>query len=123
MTYSYKKIKLPVFECDVHVVVGTDPTSYLEKHNIPIESLYGAAAITVWDEDNSSSVHVILHEDVGYDTIAHEAVHCINKIFLAKHVKPDFDNDEIYAYHVGWLSGEIAEFFGKLNKKRENNNK
>lgn len=121
MTYNYKKIKSQVFDCNIHVVVADDPSEYMIKKGIPVESLKNAEAITAWDLDDPTNYHVIFPNETSYETIAHESVHCINKVFLARDVRPDFNNDEIYAYHVGWLAGEIAHFISKLINKKQNN--
>lgn len=123
MTYNYKKIKSQVFDCNIHVVVADDPSEYMIKKGIPLESLKNAEALTVWDLDDPTNYHVIFPNETSYETIAHESVHCINKMFHARKVKPDFKNDEIYAYHVGWLAGEIADFISKLIKKRNEEQK
>ena len=118
MTYSYKKLKMQVFGCLIHIVVADDPSEYMLKKEIPIVKLKNAEAITAWDDNDVMNYHLIFPENTSYQTITHESVHCINKIFEARGVNPDFDNDELYAYHVGWLAGEVAEFIGKLNEKK-----
>ena len=112
---------MQVFDCDIHIVVANDPSEYMNKKGIPLESLKNAEALTVWNEDDVMNYHVIFPDDTSYQTIAHESVHCINKVFLTRDVRPDFNNDEIYAYHVGWLAGEIAHFISKLINKKQNN--
>ena len=44
MTYSYKKVKMQVFDCDIHIVVTNDPSESMNKIGIPLESLKNAEA-------------------------------------------------------------------------------
>lgn len=47
-------------------------------------------------------------------TIAHEAVHCCNLIFMHKGIRLDRDNDEPQAYLTDWIVKEIYKTYLKI---------
>ncbi len=57
------------------------------------------------------------------DTIAHEAIHVLTRIFKHASIQLDLVNDEPQAYLTGWVAGELYKFVTKLEKTRRNDNK
>ena len=64
----------------------------------------------------------IKNEVILVETIAHEAVHLTNFLFIRKGVKPDVDNDEPQAYLLGWFAGEIFKAYLKFKKQKDGKN-
>jgi hypothetical protein len=51
----------------------------------------------------------VLYNNVWFDTIAHEAVHVADIIFLDLDACFTLEDDETYAYMVGWVAKCIGE--------------
>ncbi|MDR2085808.1 MAG: hypothetical protein LBP72_01405 [Dysgonamonadaceae bacterium] len=110
-----KTIKLDVFLCDIHIVVTGEPIKYLNNNNL---RLYCA---DMKDEDltkdcvgfvfqkGKSDYYTMIRPDASFAAIAHESVHLIGRIFRDRGQEADYNNDEIFAYYVGWLALEITK--------------
>ena len=84
------------------------------------------------DEGSLASVWSATHKESGdlcvvayfyktrIDIIAHESVHVTNSIFQDTHIDFNYENDEHYAYMVGWVAKCIEEAFDlKLTKRKK----
>ncbi|MDR1091173.1 MAG: hypothetical protein LBL79_08875 [Prevotella sp.] len=118
--HKEKKIKLDVFLCDIHIIITDNPDKYVDEKrirqycsNLPDEDLGKICDGFVFQKERSD-YYVILPPSTTCNVIAHESVHVIGKIFHDRGQFADFENDEVFAYYVGWLVGEIDSYVGKV---------
>jgi hypothetical protein len=109
-----KKIRLDVFLCNIHVVVTESPNESVDRRKLrryaedePGEDFMKNCDGFVFQKERSD-YYVCLSPNVGFDVIAHESVHVIGRIFRDRGVEADYHNDELFAYHVGWIAGIMA---------------
>lgn len=48
------------------------------------------------------------------DTVSHEAVHTVDKLFEFSGIDTDYNNNEPYAYLLGYLVGEVVRFYQEV---------
>jgi hypothetical protein len=116
-----KKIKLDVFKCNVHLIITDDPNKYLDDRGLrmyccdsPDEDMTKDCGGFVFQKDKADYYAVFPPTiDERYDTVCHESVHLIGRIFRDRGQLADYGNDELFAYFVGWIAGEIAGFIKK----------
>jgi hypothetical protein len=119
MTEREKKIELDVFLCDLHVVVTENPKASFDARGL--HRSLGEFPDELNDSNGfvfskgRSDYYVFLPPRTGFGTIAHEAVHVIGRIFRDRGVQADYENDEIFAYFVGWIVGIMAEEIEKAS--------
>jgi hypothetical protein len=123
-------IRLDVFKCNLRIIVTEDANDSIDSRDlrIYINDPPGADVMKGCDgfvfEEGQSDYYVILRPDVGFEVIAHESVHVIGRVFRGRGAKADYDNDELFAYHVGWIAGIIAgEVEEASNSFKDENNK
>jgi hypothetical protein len=115
-----KKIKLDVFLCDIHIIITDNPNKYVDEKRIrqycsdlPDEDLEKDCDGLVFQKEKSD-YYVILTPTVDLGAIAHESVHLIGRIFHDMGQLADYGNDEVYAYYVGWITGEINSYIDRI---------
>lgn len=102
-----KKIEIPALGVKIEIVLVENVLEYAkEKFEYP-DNTEGLEALVV--SKDGEQYYVILNTNPIFASIAHESVHCIGRIFHDRGQKADFLNDELFAYHVGWLSENIYE--------------
>lgn len=106
-----KKIKIPIYGCDLTIILDKD-LSYVEK-KYKTRSLKDYGAVTIQDE-NEFGHYIVAFECKNRALIAHEIVHIINYVFLDRCVELDRQNDETQAYLTSWLFNKIEKFIYKL---------
>ncbi|HCM60646.1 MAG TPA: hypothetical protein DIS74_09785 [Bacteroidales bacterium] len=131
-----KDVTLDVFEVDIHIVVTEDPNYYVKKagltgwcKNDPDEDLmYYTDALTF--RVRMSDYYMLLSPNTTPGTIAHECIHVIGSTFHDRNVKASYDDTEVLAYHVGWLTDIAAKAVneyrrpnGRKKKVRRNSNR
>lgn len=104
------KISLDTFGCSINVVITDTPNKYLENIGLPHGDFSNTGGMTIYAKEDLENYYIIFPSEIAFEAIVHESVHCINKIFLHRGVRMDFDNDESYAYHVSWLADKIFCF-------------
>lgn len=109
-------IKFPVFNDHVIKVLVV---SNMERTGRAINAdLSGCVAAFVEDLDNVRLSRIVFSNDLSPNTIAHEAAHAIRHMLKVSGVRVD---DEVFAYHLGHLVGEIHKFLerkGLISKTR-----
>jgi hypothetical protein len=63
-----------------------------------------------------SDYYVFLPPNVAFSVIVHESVHVIGRVFRDRGVVADYNNDEVFAYYVGWIAGIIADEVSEAHK-------
>jgi hypothetical protein len=114
-------VKLAPLEAEIHIVITTDPNAFIDKAGLRMYVSHDPQEDLTKDTDaftfnaRVSDYYIMLSPQADISVIAHEAVHCIAMIFDDRGEKADYNNNEIFAYHVGWLT-KVAYTF--LNEKR-----
>jgi hypothetical protein len=67
-------------------------------------------------ELKNEGIDVKITPYISASVIAHESVHIANFIFKSIQADLDIDNDEPYAYLVGWIANEIDKVKDLNNK-------
>jgi hypothetical protein len=113
-----RTIGLEVFKCDLHIIVTEDANKSVDERGLrawaggsPDDDLMKTCDGIVFQKERSD-YYVFLSPNVGFDVMAHEAVHVIGRVFRDRGQKADYDNDEIFAYYVGRITGIIADEVG-----------
>lgn len=62
-----------------------------------------------------NSIKLLIKPDATPMIIAHESVHICNFIFERIYAEVDINNDEPYAYLLGWVVEQITNILNKIN--------
>lgn len=103
-----KKIKIPIYQCELTIVLDRDLTRIEKKYKT--KPLKDFGAVTFKDETKYRNYVVAFTDANHLSNIAHEIVHIKNFIFLDCAMELDRYNDEPEAYLTGWLFDEIYNF-------------
>lgn len=102
----------PYFET-IKVVVCKDFTKACKKLKIDhTVGVNGYEAITFFPKGDKK-VLVMVRKNASAGVIAHEAVHIANYIFKRIDAQLDINNDEPYAYLLGWIVDCITNILKK----------
>lgn len=103
-----KTIEISALGAKIEIVLTDNVLSYVQEQFDYPDNTEGLEALVA--SKDGELYHIILNTNPIFASIAHESVHCIGRIFHDRGQKADFMNDELFAYHVGWLSESIYEF-------------
>lgn len=70
-------------------------------------------------EGEETAIYIFLHKLEDHSVIAHEIVHAASYTFEHAGIKMDVENDEPFAYLVGWLTKKVYEVIDEHNSKRQ----
>jgi hypothetical protein len=108
---KFTHIEFPVFHYCIHVEFTSDLKKALQKYpqtkDIDLDEITDYA-LTVHDEHDGASF-IFLPWDCSIGVIVHESWHAIRR--MMSYINSDFDN-EVIAYHLGYLVDEIIDFVG-----------
>jgi hypothetical protein len=110
-----KIIDMDVFKCSLHIIVTEDANDSVDSRGLRayVGERPGVDMMKNCDgfvfQKEQSDYCVVLSPNIGLGVIAHESVHAVGRIFRDRGVIADYDNDEVFAYCVGWLSDIIAK--------------
>ncbi|MDR0682644.1 MAG: hypothetical protein LBG15_12495 [Dysgonamonadaceae bacterium] len=117
-----KKIKLDVFLCNIHIIITDDPNKCVDNRRIrqycsdsPDEDLSKNCDGIVFQK-SKFDYYTILPPYAEYGSVCHESVHLIGRIFRDRGQIADYKNDEVFAYYVGWIAGEIYTYIKSVYK-------
>jgi hypothetical protein len=115
-----KRIKLNVFLCDIHIIITDDPNKCVDDKRIrpycqdsPDGDLSKNCDGFVFQK-GKSDYFVMLSPNATCNVISHESVHVAGRIFNDRGQTADYGNDEIFAYYVGWIAGEISDYLSRV---------
>lgn len=98
-----KKIKVPLYFSDLIVIQSNNFKKIEEEFSIDsYEDNYSAITFK-----RNGNVMVAFKNKTNASIIAHEAVHICNHIFKNVGIQLDLDNDEAFAYLLGWVVKQI----------------
>lgn len=104
-----KTITIPIYHGWFTIIIVKDWAKVNEKYGIQATDAYDAVAFKPETGDKSEYVAVFK----GWpkpSVMAHEAVHLTNQVFIDACIKPDLENDEPYAYLLGWFVEQMSKF-------------
>jgi hypothetical protein len=117
--YREKTVDIDVFQCNLHILVADDFNRCIDGKRLrkycsgePDEDLSEDTAFVF--QKKKSDYYVIVAPDASCGTVAHEAVHLVNRIFADRGQDADCRNDEVFAYHVGWFVRLMSSFICKI---------
>lgn len=127
MTYKNKghinKIWIALFGCSVHIVITEDPNYFVDKSGLRIwtsdspDEDISKLADAICFQKAVSDYYIMMSPNVDINQSAHETVHCIGRIFRDRGIKADYDNDEIFAYYVGWLTEAVCNHLFRVKEE------
>lgn len=104
-------IHIPIFFGRLTIVSVEYWKDFDEKYNTNA-ALYGYEGLFYYIQEMDEYVLAIKNTD--WSVIAHEAIHCVNRIMKECNIHHSYDNDETQAYLMGWVISEVDKF---LNNK------
>ena len=121
-----RKVTLKPYIIDLWIIITDNPKVDIPKLN----KKYKGLDLT-WDEETAAWTNDHIYDgyilgvlfDVEYfepDTVAHEAVHILNRTYEHAGAFLDMANDEPQAYMTGFIVGEIHKAHQEFIKKQKN---
>lgn len=107
--YSYP---IPIYFGKFNVLIGEDLTKHFREVDKPFNDITDC-----YIQNDVLRIDVGIKSSASPEMIAHECVHAANMIFEHVGAKIDLDNDEPYAYLVGWLVKQVHNSLDKYNRK------
>lgn len=120
--YLYKKeIEIPLYRGILIIILTNDKEKILKYlPDFKEERVYAHCWLKEWH--NKQGYVIVLNFDndfrkINNGTISHEALHACHFIADYVGIRPDFDNDEVLAYLIDWITDEIYKMLKKYNFK------
>lgn len=121
LAYKFKKLNIPLYECDVVLIVGPRP-SVLQwaKKNVAEDQCDGIIQMVKNSESSTlpqgtcfpmkSGASIIwLPENYLMHTFVHEISHAAYNVLKAKGIRLCDETDEVYAYLVEYIYKKLTE--------------
>lgn len=107
-----KEIWLPIYNGKLVIIAGNDYRNIAKKYAVDMTSNnFEAISYAMLAKDGSYNFVVFFTiQTIDIDIIAHEASHLVNKVFKSHSVKYSKDNDEHFAYLLGWITKKCYDF-------------
>lgn len=107
-----KVIELPIYNGKLVIISGNDFMDVPKKYIVETpDNNFEAISYAMIAKDGSYNFVVFFTiQTIDVDIMAHEAAHLVNKIFKAHSVKYSRDNDEHFAYLLGWITKKCYDF-------------
>jgi hypothetical protein len=119
-----KKFKVPIYFGYLEVYVSDDWKATSDKYNLKITDKYvngyDGLADGITYKNGLNRYWIIVTPKTSVSTLAHESVHIASFIFLNAGVIADYNNDEPYAYMVGWIFNKVYKTFNLINNGKTN---
>ena len=123
--FHYKVIKLGVYPIPVVVWFAKDIkkawAEFIRKFEIedgpdrPMTKPDGSPTCSAFCSMTKYGVALFFEEEPKIEVIAHESCHAIALIFMNLGIEAKNDNDEVRAYPLGFLVGEIHKEVERIN--------
>lgn len=119
VTYRKGRVEIPTFHWSIDIVVTRDVVGYAKHINWQGGDREATTSgMNLFFDEELRSV-IIIQPDASAGTIAHEAWHCVRRMLL--HMGAGLDN-EVVAYHLGYLVNKMTDFKNAPLKKRGKKN-
>ena len=112
------KVSIPVYIGTLYIHSGS--IEELEE-NYPLDNLknYNAYSFSGQSkEDGPIEYHIAFRSNASPGTVTHECFHFVCNMFNDRGVKFDYDNNEPFAYMMGWAVETCTKTLKKLNNDR-----
>lgn len=106
-----KRIKIPIYNGRLIIIKVDDWEPINIKYGYKLGRKHNACVF----KDFNDEVVVVFKDDPTPSIIAHEAVHIVNHFFKDRGIDLDTENDEPYAYFLGWIVVQLNKFSNKLS--------
>jgi hypothetical protein len=121
-----KTVNMQVFGCDILLCVTEHPNEFIDKSGLrlycspddPEENLEKGLSGFVFSKQKGD-YYLVVPPHVNVDCAVHECVHVIDRIFRDRGQEADYENDEVYAYYVGWLAQQLFDWVGDVDRHEE----
>lgn len=106
---------MPLYPYKFQVIITNDKDK-LNKIIPDFDDIYATSCD--WNNKGKRCFSIVLNFNnkrtkLSHGVIAHESVHIVNFVFDNIGAKQDFNNDEPYAYLVGWVTDQVYKFMYK----------
>lgn len=110
MSVKSEIFDFPIHECQIKLVIGDTLKECCDKENLPwdsgIDNIYDA-----YVQMYNGIIYMVLRKDNSRQTVLHECVHAINKIYDYIQAGVDPGNDEVYARDISYLQEVVLKIF------------
>ena len=106
-------IQVPLYGQTIEIVITEDFNSGIEELKIDNDTKFNLNEREAFMANQYDKIWLFIRLDAKPGIIAHECVHICNYIFQEANIKLDLDNDEPYAYLMGWVVEEIHKAIKK----------
>lgn len=118
VTYRKGRVEIPTFHWSIDIVVTREVVEYAKHRGWRSNGKESTTSgMNLFFDEDLLSV-IIIQPDANAGTVAHEAWHCVRRMLL--HMGADLDN-EVVAYHLGYLVNKITDFKKKVTYQRRKN--
>jgi len=115
-------IKIDIYEATLHLVIADDvqkaKNNLIKKKLIVLDDPEEAAAWFIYDDPDERIYWIIMPTDATPGLIAHEVSHLTTKLLATCGVSST-ENDEPYAYLIGFLVDKIWDKLTVVRKKKD----
>ena len=110
-----KLIKIPIYFGKLLVIVSVDWEYVNKTYKFDLNNETSACVFETVDRKGVTTFVVAFTEiNPSSDKIAHEAVHLVGLLFKNRGILADFNNDEPFAYMLGWTVKSINSLLLKI---------
>lgn len=106
--------------CDNSYKLISKKGNYCERDRF--NKLFKSAGFVAWASEQDIFM-VLTEEKACVETLAHEVFHLVDNIFSDKGLKLTDASAEAYAYYMGWLTQQAANFCVAAEQKFKSTNK
>lgn len=113
-----KVIAIPIYDVNVHIVIGHDPNKELDSLPFDVEDLPRGPALngmTLWE---SGADYCVIYNTryFNIEVFTHEIFHLTHRILERARINLTHDSSEPFAYLSGYLAKAIWPFVKKYVK-------
>jgi len=110
-----KDISIPIYGSRVKVIYGENMDAELSDHYIDEDGFKNDIGLTVFFLDSNSFIIALKYDYISI--LAHESVHLAHRIMECVGISVTNLDDEIMAYLVGYISGEVWDIIQQENER------
>ncbi len=96
-----KKFNIPLYECDLTIIQGSNIKKESDRYGIDIDA--GFEALVFKERKKGYSIVMIFEDGTTPEIIAHESLHVVTYVFDRCCMTISNNNDESAAYLLGWV--------------------
>ena len=105
-----KLFDFPIHECQIKLVIGDTLKECCDKENLPwdegLDTNYDA-----YVQMYNGIIYMVLRKNNSRQTVLHECIHAINRIYDYIHANVSLDNDEVYVREVSYFQEQVLKVF------------